>query len=1402
MKKLLFLSFFLFLSQYSHSQTAIAAGEIRHRSFVALLEPESSTVYLQVARDMAFSDLVVDGQFIVTGYQNDPYNNNSPLRINGLTQGTTYYYRFSFQEDNGYNNIISVTTWDPPADPTPIQPDVNIYDVTINWTNADPEAAGHDIWVYIDGTACVDGDSYSQDNVISAAEGELSINYDFFFPEDASYLFNTVAKNEDGEYGTGKVTYVQGCDCYSEIDLATIMDDKEILVTSGGTSFRIRYSNGTNWSPTATERYLNYVWTMPEGWEMNNYTHFATSLSKGFADGNVTVKLVNPCTGATSDVLSVAVLGEKQDQTITFDALPEKTFGDDPFSLTAEASSGLSVSYQSSNTAVATVSGSTVTIRGAGTTTITASQSGNTQYNAATSVEQTLTVNKADQTISFGTLSDTKFSENTLDLTSTATSGLTVSYESSNTSVATVSSNTVTFVDVGTVTITASQSGNNDYNAATSVGRSLTIIKGDQTIPLDPIPDKEINSADFDLPQTTTAGLDIFYSSSNTGVATVSGNTVSIVGEGTTNITASQSGNTQYNAATTLMESLTVTKLSQTINEPSFTATSFGDAKVAVYLTATSGLPLTIESSDESIVTFDPIADVGGGSFRTYLNPVGAGDVTITVSQAGNATYQSASETYAYSVSKADQSITFGTLNDVEVIAEDFDLGATASSSLDVSYSSSNPSVASVTTDGTVSVASIGTTTITASQSGNSNFNAATSVQRTLTVTKADQYIIFGTLPTKSYGDPAFNLTATATSDLPVTYSSGNTSIATVDGNTLTIVGVGLVTITAYQAGDGSYTAATPVDRMLTVDKASQSITFSALPEKSYGDPDFDLTASATSGLSVNYESSNTSVATVSSGTVNIVGVGTTNITASQAGNENYEAATSVQQALVVGKSDQIIEFAEITSKEIGSDPFDLTGNASSGLTVNYSSSDESVATISGSTVTIVGVGTTTITASQAGNGNYNPAVNKTQDFTVTLLQQTITFGELENRAYGDADFDLSATSSSGLDVSFSSSDETIASITGSTITIKKAGSVTITASQSGNDSYASASSVERTLTIDKADQTVTFGALTQVTEGDPDFELSATVSSGLAVSYFSSDENIASVDGSTVTIVAAGKATISAFQAGNNDYNPSDTVSQELIVDVATVEKSQQTITFNAISSKTYGDADFDLVATASSDLAVAFSSSDESILMINGNTATIVSAGTVSITASQSGNDSFEAASTAQDLVVNKANQQITFEETSSLEMGTEITLNATATSGLEVSFEISGPGILNGATITPESAGTITVTALQPGNDNYNAAEPVTLSIDVLESVISALEPTSQVIIYPNPTSDYLMFSGLASEATIVIFDLSGSKILSSKFQGDRIPVKSLQEGHYLIQIQSVDNQEFKRIIIERN
>ncbi|MEI7901168.1 MAG: YDG domain-containing protein, partial [bacterium] len=249
----------------------------------------------------------------------------------------------------------------------------------------------------------------------------------------------------------------------------------------------------------------------------------------------------------------------------------------------------------------------------------------------------------------------------------------------------------------------------------------------------------------------------------------------------------------------------------------------------------------------------------------------------------------------------------------------------------------------------------------------------------------------------------------------------------------------------------------------------SQTITFNALAGKTYGNAPFALSATASSGLTVSYASSDPTVASVSSNIVTVLKAGSTIITASQAGDGfYYSPAAPVGQTLVVSKASQTITFGALSAKTCGDAPFALAATASSGLAVSYTSSDPAVASVSGNLVTVLKAGITVITASQPGDGNYNAAADVPQPLTVNRAGQTITFGALAAKTYGDAPFALTATASSGLAVSYASSDPTVAGVSGSTVTILKAGSTVITASQTGNDSYNAATNVSQALTANK----------------------------------------------------------------------------------------------------------------------------------------------------------------------------------------------------------------------------------------------------------------------------------------------------------------------------------------------
>jgi hypothetical protein len=161
------------------------------------------------------------------------------------------------------------------------------------------------------------------------------------------------------------------------------------------------------------------------------------------------------------------------------------------------------------------------------------------------------------------------------------------------------------------------------------------------------------------------------------------------------------------------------------------------------------------------------------------------------------------------------------------------------------------------------------------------------------------QTITFDALASKTYGDADFTVSATASSGLPVSFSA--TDNCTVSGNTVHLTGAGFCTITASQAGNATYAPAADVSRTFTIAQASQTISFGALADKTFGDPDFPVNATASSGLPVSFAA--TDNCTVSGNIVHLTSAGQCTITASQGGNTNYKPATSVPQSFTINSA-------------------------------------------------------------------------------------------------------------------------------------------------------------------------------------------------------------------------------------------------------------------------------------------------------------------------------------------------------------------------------------------------------------------------------------------------------------------------------------------------------------------
>jgi hypothetical protein len=547
--------------------------------------------------------------------------------------------------------------------------------------------------------------------------------------------------------------------------------------------------------------------------------------------------------------------------------------------------------------------------------------------------------------------------------------------------------------------------------------------------------------------------------------------------------------------------------------------------------------------------------------------------------------------------------------------------------------------------------------TIEATQAGNTSYNAAAPVSRSFNVevftVKQNQSITFGSLSYRTFSSPPFELAATASSGLPVSYRvvSGPVSIS---GNLVTITGVGSVMIEATQAGDATYNAAAPVQRGFTVGKAAQSITFPTPPNKTFGDPPFQLTATASSGLPVQYRVVS-GPATVSGSTVTLNGTGTITIEASQPGDANYSAAFSLTRNFTVAASSgirqsQVITFDALSPRTFGDAPFSITATASSGLPVQFAVIS-GPATVSGNMITLTGAGSVTIEATQTGDASFNAAAPASRSFTVAKAAQSISFGALPNRNVGDAPFNLAATASSGLPVSYSVISGP-ATVSGNTVTITGAGTVMIEATQAGSANFNAASPVSRSFTVFsnntvKQNQSITFGSLSYRTFSSPPFELTATASSGLPVSYRVVSGPV-SISGNLVTVTGVGSVMIEATQAGDATYNAAAPVQRGF-----TVGKASQSITFPTPPNKTFGDPPFQLTATASSGLPVQYRVVSGPAT-VSGSTVTLNGTGTITIEASQPGDANYSAAFslTRNFIVISAANSSLTVTSESKIE------------------------------------------------------------------------------------------------------------------------------------------------------
>jgi len=633
-----------------------------------------------------------------------------------------------------------------------------------------------------------------------------------------------------------------------------------------------------------------------------------------------------------TQLLEVGPAPEPISQTINFEALSSKTFGDAEFSLTAIASSGLEVAYTSSDPTVATISGEKVTMLKAGTVVITASQPGNSFYRAATSVQQVLTISKFTPSLEWNNPADIIYGTplTLKQLSCTASSSGTLVYTPPLGTVLNVGNNQP-------LSVTFSPSNPASVNSV-----SLQVFIN----VLNPPPNDE------SLVQTKLWGV-----TSTGGIN--DGGTIGYFG------VTSGTWTTVYNFEST-------TGLTPKGSLSLFNGKLYG-------MTSAGG------SNNKGVIfEYDPIT-------KTYTKKIDfigtnggnpTGSLTLLNNKFYGMTYSGGSSPYGtlfewnpstneymvkvnfngsngawpYGSLLVDNGLLYGlTSGGVDYdqafwygIAFSFDPNSNVLKKINPFNIDNGPGVG-IAKRPTCSLVKFGSKFYGVSKFGGSlDFGTIFEWNGTSEISKITPVISFSS----SNPYPSGSL-ALAGDRLYGTTEGPNGSIFEYDPTNKTINSGG-----SFDGVNGK----TPTG------------TFTFSNGKLYG-----LTSSGgTSNLGTLVEYNPTTKIITKKVDFNY----------STGGNPVYTQLLEIAAAPI----NQIIQFEPIANKIFGTGPFTLSASASSGLNVSFSSSDPTIASISGNTVTIIKAGIVTITASQSGNSSYNAAANVSQVLTIEKNTPTISW--------------------------------------------------------------------------------------------------------------------------------------------------------------------------------------------------------------------------------------------------------------------------------------------------------------------------------------------------------------------------------------------------------------------------
>jgi len=971
-------------------------------------------------------------------------------------------------------------------------------------------------------------------------------------------------------------------------------------------------------------------------------------------------------------------------------------------SLTVTPPAGFEVSLTSGSgfgstatiSANGTLSSTTVYVRLAASTNA-ASYSGNVTVSGGSAATQNVaatgTVSKATPTVSVAPTASAINYGQTL-----ASSTLTSGTASVNGTFAFTTPATAPSVGTASQNVTFTPTDSTNYNTASTTA-SVTVNKATPTVSVAP------------TASGITYGQTLASSTLSGGTASVAGTyaftnnaTAPSVGTASQPVTFTPTDTANYNTASTTA-SVTVSKATPTVSvAPTASGITYGQ---------------TLASSTLSGGT----ASVAGTfAFTTSATApaVGTASQSVTFTPTDGSNYNTASTTASVTVNKATPTLVFNSANSTTVNGT-VTLNATSASTGAVTYTSSNNAVVSIASGVATGVA-VGTATITASQAADSNYNAATANQ-TMTVTAAPVVLatydfvgLVGNETTASSNSTNANLSSSTISRGAGLTASGNgqrynatswalTSIANaVTGNdymefTITpnsgyqfSVSSILVQWARSNSGNTQIALRSSVDSYASDLDTAKSVTDNESAQT------FTWTfAQSASASPVTYR-----FYSYAEGTTGTGGPG------DGSGNDIVVTGTITQlpptaTAATINGTVGTPLSANITATNSPTGYAISSGTLPAGLSLNGTTG-----LISG-TPTTAGNGTIVAVTATNGGGT-SAAANLT--FNIAQGSQTITFGALSAKTYGDSTFSLTATASSGLSVSYASSNTSVATVAGSTVTVVGVGSTTITASQAGNGNYTAAANVTQTLTVGAKSLTGTFTANDKTYDGTT----SATVATRAVTGKVGADDvnhtggtatfaNAAVGNGKTVTLAGA---TLTGAAASKYSLGSVSTTTANITQATPTISVAP------TASAITYGQA------LSASTITPGTASVAGTYAFASPATTPAVGTASQSITFTPTDSGNYTTASTSASVTVNQAALAIT-----GIAIGnktydgtTSATITGTAAySGLVLgqSFGVTGTGSATFGNATVGSNKPVTVTGYTAPNGNYSLTQPTGLT-----------------------------------------------------------------------------------------